>query len=86
MSIDFKTFLSIIPHVVDARYPILTRGRHGIGKSTLVYQLAKQMDLEVVERRASQMTEGEIPSSIVRPKDFNASAPGKLVVPWAISS
>ena len=60
MSIDFKTFLSIIPHVVDARYPILTRGRHGIGKSTLVYQLAKQMDLEVVERRASQMTEGDL--------------------------
>ena len=60
MSIDFKTFLSIIPHVVDARYPILTRGRDGIGKSTLVYQLAKQMDLEVVERRASQMTEGDL--------------------------
>ena len=60
MSIDFKTFLSIIPHVVDARYPILTRGRHGIGKSTLVYQLAKQMDLEVVERRASQMTDGDL--------------------------
>jgi len=60
MSIDFKTFLSIIPHVVDARYPILTRGRHGIGKSTLVYQLAKQLELPVVERRASQMTEGDL--------------------------
>ena len=60
MSIDFKTFLSIIPHVVDARYPILTRGRHGIGKSTLVYQLAKQLKLPVVERRASQMTEGDL--------------------------
>jgi len=60
MSIDFKTFLSIIPHVVDARYPILTRGRHGIGKSTLVYQLAKEIGLEVVERRASQMTEGDL--------------------------
>ena len=60
MSIDFKTFLSIIPHVVDARYPILTRGRHGIGKSTLVYQLAKELGLEVVERRASQMTEGDL--------------------------
>ncbi len=60
MSIDFKTFLSVIPHVVDARYPILTRGRHGIGKSTLVYQLAKQLELPVVERRASQMTEGDL--------------------------
>ncbi len=60
MSIDFKTFLEIIPHVVNARYPILTRGRHGIGKSTIVYQLAEQMDLPVVERRASQMTEGDL--------------------------
>ena len=60
MSIDFKTFLSIVPHIIEARFPILTRGRHGIGKSTLVYQLAKQMDLEVVERRASQMTEGDL--------------------------
>lgn len=60
MSIDFKTFLSIVPHIIKARFPILTRGRHGIGKSTLVYQLAKQMDLEVVERRASQMTEGDL--------------------------
>ena len=60
MSIDFKTFLSIVPHIIEARFPILTRGRHGIGKSTLVYQLAKQMDLEVVERRGSQMTEGDL--------------------------
>ena len=60
MSIDFKTFLSIVPHVIKAKYPILTRGRHGIGKSTLVYQLAEQLDLPVVERRASQMTEGDL--------------------------
>ena len=32
MSIDFKTFLSIIPHIIKAKYPVLTRGRHGIGK------------------------------------------------------
>lgn len=60
MSIDFKTFLSIIPHIVKAKYPVLTRGRHGIGKSTVVYQLAEDLGLEVVERRASQMTEGDL--------------------------
>ena len=60
MAIDFKTFLSIIPHVVDAKFPILTRGRHGIGKSTVVYQIANNLGLEVVERRASQMTEGDL--------------------------
>ena len=60
MSIDFKTFLSVVPHITDARYPVLIRGRHGIGKSTVVYQYAKNNGLPVVERRASQMTEGDL--------------------------
>ena len=60
MAVDFKTFLSVVPHIIDARFPILTRGRHGIGKSTVVYQIAKQRGLPVVERRASQMTEGDL--------------------------
>ena len=60
MSIDFKTFLSIVNHITDARYPVLIRGRHGIGKSTVVYQYAAENNLPVVERRASQMTEGDL--------------------------
>ena len=60
MAVDFKTFLSVVPHILDARFPVLVRGRHGIGKSTVVYQLAKERGLPVVERRASQMTEGDL--------------------------
>ena len=60
MAIDFKTFNSIVSHLIASRFPILLRGRHGIGKSTLVYQLAKEQGLPVVERRASQMTEGDL--------------------------
>ena len=60
MAVDFKTFLSVVPHIINARYPVLVRGRHGIGKSTVVYQLAKERGLPVVERRASQMTEGDL--------------------------
>ena len=60
MSVDFKTFLSIAPHILDAKFPILMRGRHGIGKSTVVYQIADERGLPVVERRASQMTEGDL--------------------------
>ena len=48
MSIDFKTFLSVVTHITDARYPVLIRGRHGIGKSTVVYQYAKEQGLPVV--------------------------------------
>jgi hypothetical protein len=62
---DFATFLAIVDVLIDLdnpgpNYPILLRGRHGIGKSQLVYQIAVMKDLKVVERRISQMEEGEL--------------------------
>jgi hypothetical protein len=61
-SIDFKTFQSVAFHVLDSRFPIILRGRHGIGKSEIVYQLETLLEYTagVVERRASQMTEGDL--------------------------
>lgn len=60
MAVDFKTFGSCVPHVTKVRKPVLLRGRHGIGKSCVVYQFANNAGLPVVERRASQMTEGDL--------------------------
>jgi len=60
MAVDFKTFVSLAPAVSAAKLPVLLRGRHGIGKSQVVYQLAAQLGLPVIERRASQMTEGDL--------------------------
>ena len=60
MAVDFKTFISLAPAVSAARLPVLLRGRHGVGKSQVVYQLAANANLPVVERRASQMTEGDL--------------------------
>jgi len=60
MAVDFKTFIAIVPHVTTVRKPVLLRGRHGIGKSQVVYQFAENIDMPVVERRASQMTEGDL--------------------------
>ena len=60
MAIDFKNFLNVVPHVAAAKFPVLMRGRHGIGKSQVVYQLAETLNRPVVERRASQMTEGDL--------------------------
>ncbi|MBT5638421.1 MAG: AAA domain-containing protein [Candidatus Peribacter sp.] len=60
MSVDFRTFNSVVGYITDALKPVLLRGRHGIGKSTVVYQYAKKINLPVVERRASQMTEGDL--------------------------
>ena len=60
MAVDFKTFVAVAPHVARVKKPILLRGRHGVGKSCVVYQTAAAMGLPVVERRASQMTEGDL--------------------------
>jgi hypothetical protein len=60
MAIDFKTFLQCVPHITAQKLPILVRGKHGIGKSEGVYQIAKGLGMPIVERRASQMTEGDL--------------------------
>jgi hypothetical protein len=60
MAVDFKTFLQVVPHVTYTKKPVLIRGRHGVGKSEVVYQFAQEVNLPVVERRASQMTEGDL--------------------------
>ncbi len=60
MAVDFKTFNRVVKKVALVKKPVLLRGRHGIGKSTVVYQFAKSMGMDVVERRASQMTEGDL--------------------------
>tara|TARA_R110000824_G_scaffold8737_5_gene39700 strand:- start:11949 stop:13001 length:1053 start_codon:yes stop_codon:yes gene_type:complete len=60
MAIDFKSFRACAPHVLAVRKPVLIRGRHGVGKSEVVYQIAEDTGLPVVERRASQMTEGDL--------------------------
>jgi len=42
---DFKTFLSVVPYILkaDAHHPIMIRGRHGVGKSQVVYQTAGKL-------------------------------------------
>jgi len=60
MAVDFKTFRNVAPHVIAVHKPVLLRGRHGVGKSEVVYQIASDINLPVVERRASQMTEGDL--------------------------
>ena len=61
---DFKTLSVVLSNILSAEdascnYPVMIRGRHGIGKSQVVYQLAEKLGMKVVERRASQMTEGD---------------------------
>lgn len=60
MAVDFKMFLKVVPHIVAVKKPVLIRGRHGVGKSEVVYAFANAIKRKVVERRASQMTEGDL--------------------------
>lgn len=60
MQLDFETFSRIVDSILDCKLPVLLRGRHGIGKSQIVYQIAAKRNLPVIERRASQMTEGDL--------------------------
>lgn len=60
MAVDFKTFLNVVPFVTRVKKPVLIRGRHGVGKSEAVYAFAANLNMPVIERRASQMTEGDL--------------------------
>ena len=60
ITLDFATLSTVLPVVAAAKHPILIRGRHGVGKSQTVYQFADKLGLPVIERRASQMTEGDL--------------------------
>lgn len=65
ISLSIAELKEIVPAIAGQKLPIMIRGRHGIGKSEFVYALARDPEIteipsEVVELRASQMTEGDL--------------------------
>jgi len=56
---DFKTFKACATRLPE-NVSVLVIGDHGIGKSQAVYQLGGDFKLPVVERRLSQMSEGDM--------------------------
>ena len=79
MAVDFATFLNVAPHIISAKLPVLIRGRHGVGKSEVVYMIADTLTLPVVERRASQMTEGDL---LGLPDTADTSINGRKATTW----
>lgn len=53
---DFVNVCKILPTDIS----VLGQGDHGIGKSQLTYQLSEHFNLKVIERRLSQMSEGDM--------------------------
>ena len=84
--ISFAQFNKIAPSIVRSKKPIMGHGRHGIGKSEIVYQLADRLHtivdnvpegyiFPVIERRASQMADTGDVIGVPEPKD---SAYGRI--------
>ena len=48
MAISFQSLQNILPILVTSKLPVLIRGRHGIGKSQIVFQLGEKLGLPVI--------------------------------------
>jgi len=57
---NLNDLVPAIQSVAAARHPIMLRGRHGVGKSDVVRQIATFLQLPVIERRISILVEGEL--------------------------
>lgn len=58
-TIGFKTFLEVAIPAAKSGAPVMIRGRHGIGKSHLIRQIADQFGYPMIDLRLSQLEEGD---------------------------
>ena len=56
---DIKTFKQLVPNL-PADISVLVSGATGVGKSDIFHQIGGELNLPVIDRRLSQMTEGDI--------------------------
>jgi len=60
MYFSLKRFRLILPYLLKTRKSILIRGKHGIGKSEIVKQIAEEYGYSLLEKFPSQMESGEV--------------------------
>lgn len=56
---DINTFIDVVSRM-PAEISVLARGATGVGKSDIFHQIGGNLGLPVIDRRLSQMTEGDI--------------------------
>ena len=56
---DIKTFVQVVTALPND-ISVLAKGPTGIGKSHIFHQIGNNLDMPVIDRRLSQMTEGDI--------------------------
>lgn len=57
---NIKEFKEVLPYAFEAGLSVIVHGQHGIGKSQVVKQFAKENGLEFIDRRLSQMEAGDL--------------------------
>lgn len=96
VELNMKEMGTVARAVFKSGYPLLIRGRHGIGKSEFVYQFAKEAGLviegeekeyKVIERRAALMTEGDLTGLPYRGPEINGQTSTKFNPPdWFLEA
>ena len=56
---EIKTFVQVVSNL-PPEISVLARGATGVGKSQIFKQIGAKLGLPVIDRRLSQMTEGDI--------------------------
>jgi len=56
---DIQTFVKVVSSL-PADISVLAKGPTGIGKSHIVHQIGQRLNMDVIDRRLAQMTEGDI--------------------------
>ena len=56
---DIKSFIKVVSKM-PPNVSILVRGPHGVGKSEIFSQIAEKLELPMIDRRLSQMSEGDL--------------------------
>lgn len=56
---NIKTFVNVISKL-PPEIAVLSKGPTGIGKSAIIHQIGEKLGLEVIDRRLSYMTEGDL--------------------------
>ena len=56
---DTKTFISVVTKL-PSHIAVLSKGETGIGKSDIFKQISKIIGLDIIDRRLSQMQEGDL--------------------------
>ena len=63
LTLNIRQLVKVAPHIMKQKYGLLLRGKHGIGKSQIVYQLATEIpkflgldikEMPVIDKRLSQ--------------------------------